>query len=96
MQDVRLEKNIEDLVFTHPETRCARGESPQVRSGFFVVKIFDILRFIVKTSVFQIGFECSRAIESTSHTVTSYQNNCLNTSTSLCKDRYNINVSQIA
>jgi len=30
MQDVRLEKNIENLVFTHPETRCARGESPQV------------------------------------------------------------------
>ena len=67
-----------------------------MRSGFFVGKLFDKLRFVVKTSVLQIGFECSRASESTSHTVTSYQNNCLNTSTSLCKDRYNINVSQIA
>jgi hypothetical protein len=72
------------------------GGGLQVRSGFFVVKIFDKLRFVVKTSVLQIGFECSRAIESTSHTVTRYQNNCLNTSTSLCKDRYNINLPPIA
>ena len=38
------------------------GGGIQVRSGFFVVKIFDKLRFVVKTSVLQIGFECSRAI----------------------------------
>ena len=33
-----------------------------MRSGFFVGKLFDKLRFVVKTSVLQIGFECSRAI----------------------------------
>jgi len=36
-----------------------------VRSGFFVVKIFDKLRLVVKTSVLQIGFECSRALRPT-------------------------------
>ena len=72
------------------------GGWPQVRSSFFVVKIFDKLRFVVKASVLEIGFECSRYLESTSHTVRRYQNNCLNTSTSLCKDRYNINWFQIA
>jgi len=38
------------------------GGGLQVRSGFFVGKLFDKLRFVVKTSVLQIGFECSRAI----------------------------------
>ena len=33
-----------------------------MRSGFFLGKLFDKLRFVVKTSVLQIGFECSRAI----------------------------------
>ena len=41
------------------------GGGIQVRSGFFVVKIFDKLRFVVKTSVLQIGFECSMALRPT-------------------------------
>ena len=38
------------------------GASPQVRSGFFVGKLFDKLRFLVRTEVLKIGFESSRAI----------------------------------
>ena len=33
-----------------------------MRSGFFVGKLFDKLRFLVRTEVLKIGFESSRAI----------------------------------
>jgi len=38
------------------------GGGLQVRSGFFVGKLFDKLRFVVRISVLKIGIECSRAI----------------------------------
>ena len=38
------------------------GGGLQVRSGFFVGKLFDKLRFLVRTEVLKIGFESSRAI----------------------------------
>jgi len=38
------------------------GGGLQVRSGFFVGKILDKFRLVVRTEVLQIGFEFSRAI----------------------------------
>jgi hypothetical protein len=37
------------------------GGGLQVRSGFFVGKILEKFRFVVRTEVLQIGFEFSRA-----------------------------------